>query len=71
MKSGNVYAQQYGATYKRIPKAVFAAIAYSFADRYRDESTYAETQALDSFYREWEILHQNGIIPQKPVKERA
>jgi len=64
MKTGNEYSRALVA-YDRIPKAVLAAVAYSFASRLiadGDSPTMVELAILD----EWDVLHQNGIVPQGP-----
>lgn len=64
MKTGNNYARAL-VSYERIPKAVLAAVAYSFASRLiadDDSPTMIEMAILD----EWDVLHQNGIVPQAP-----
>jgi hypothetical protein len=45
------------------PKAVWKAIAISLARRLNDDD---QTRAVDECYREWNALHENGIVPQKP-----
>lgn len=50
--------------YSKIPKAVIAAIAVSFASR-GGEDMLGMSQAI---LREWEALHANGIVKQKPLK---
>lgn len=67
MKTGNEYAHAL-TTFSRIPKAVLAAIAYSFASKIiedHDSPTMVEAAILD----EWLTLHQNGIVPQKPPND--
>lgn len=71
-KMTNEYADVLGYDlYAKMPKAVLAAIAVSFA------SLQVEGQGGESLDRdairaamieEWTILHSNGIIPQKPPK---
>ena len=64
MKTHNEYAKALVA-YNRIPKAVLAAVAYSFASRIiadGDSPTMIEAAIL----HEWDVLHQNGIVPQRP-----
>lgn len=48
--------------YNDIPKAVWAAIAVSAL------TTGGEliNDARERVFNEWTILHQNGIVPQKP-----
>ena len=51
--------------YDRIPKSVMTAIAVSFAtsggERIED--------ATEEILHEWQVLYDNGIVPQKPIKE--
>lgn len=49
------------AVYEAIPKAVWAAIAISFANRIDGDRL---DQAAQMIVHEWSILHQNGIVPQ-------
>jgi hypothetical protein len=63
-KISNEYAQALGRFYSSTPKAVFAAIAFSFAERLFAKS--ATTKNIDCLLEEWKILHENGFIPQKP-----
>ncbi len=60
-KTSNAYADVIpDSVFEKIPKAVFAAIAVSFATcggSNLDDATRA-------VIREWSILHQNGIVPQ-------
>lgn len=49
--------------YERMPKAVLAAIAVSYASRQTNEDfSLVEAEIL----KEWSILNANGIVPQKP-----
>jgi hypothetical protein len=61
-KLTNEYAGFLGNVYDRTPKAVFAALAVSFA--MRSGLTGTASECLD----EWRVLHENGIVPQKPLK---
>jgi hypothetical protein len=63
MKTSNEYADALSELYHAIPKSVLAAIAVSFACRDGDFS-----DAENSILREWMLLYQNGIVPQKPKK---
>ena len=46
------------------PKAVFAALAVSYASRqYEEDFTKVEAELKN----EWRLLYQNGIVPQKPI----
>ena len=56
--------------FDRIPKSVLAAIAVSYASSGGD---YLE-QASDNVAREWMVLYENGIVPQRPpadIREAA
>jgi hypothetical protein len=64
MKAGNEYAQAFERLYATIPKAVFAAVAYLFAMRLNKDQP---DKAVGEFLNEWRILHQQGIVPQKPA----
>ena len=51
--------------YAAIPKAVWAALAVSYASNGGDRVN--DTDFLrDAIVREWWILHNNGIVPQRP-----
>lgn len=65
VKVGNEYADTLGRLYARTPKAVFAAIAVSFATAGGDALDKAELNIL----REWTALHNAGIVSQKPPRE--
>jgi hypothetical protein len=65
VKTGNEYAHAI-VSYTRIPKAVLAAVAYSFASRIiedHDNPTMIESAILN----EWDVLYKNGIVPQQPT----
>ncbi len=62
VKLHNDYAAQFGRLYAKTPKAVFAAVAFSFAMRMAEDNP---ERALDEFTREWRVLHEQGIVPQK------
>lgn len=64
---GNEYAAQLGKLYEQTPKAVFAAIAYSFADRLDGEAP-TPNRIAEMLVEEWLALSTAGIIPQKPPK---
>ena len=62
-KLGNEYAQSFDSF--DAPKAVWMAIAASFAARIHGEDFSPEAvQRLIAV--EWLALHQNGIVPQRP-----
>jgi hypothetical protein len=61
MKVSNAYAEQLPRNiYDATPKAVFAAIAVSLATH----GDPFNADPLLPILKEWEILHQNGIVPQ-------
>lgn len=64
-KVSNEYAEELGSLYDRIPKAVLAAIAVSYASN----GGYDMEHAVDNILAEWQCLHNNHIIPQKPVQQ--
>ena len=67
MKLTNYYVNILdGGLYDSIPKAVFAAIAVSALTIGGD---YLE-DAKELILNEWNVLHQNGIVPQEPPKPR-
>lgn len=68
-KTMNEYARALGAVYEDTPKAVFAAVAFSYAARLTGDTS--EAAAVREFLHEWRILHENGIVPQEPRKERT
>jgi len=63
MKVKNEYSRQL-KDYDRIPKAVLAAIAVSFATQGGDFLD----EANERIFEEWQILYQSGIVSQKPFK---
>ena len=63
MAVGNEYQRAYGRLYDAIPKSVLAAIAFSYASSGGDRPV----EAIKKIMREWAVLHDNGIVPQKPV----
>ena len=71
-KRFNEYANAFGSPYCETPKAVFAAIALSFAVQLagEEQATWDETakQAVALVMREWRCLHANGIVPQAPPR---
>lgn len=62
LKVTNEYSNALGPVYGACPKAVLAAIAVSFATVGGDYLEEAQARIL----REWQILYQNGIVPQCP-----
>lgn len=65
VKIGNEYAHALGKDYADTPKAVYAALALSLAMRLSADNLDAAKALLAD---EWRILHENGIVPQKPPK---
>ena len=62
-KKRNDYMTMFeGKVYERTPKSVFAAVCASLL------STGGERRedAQPGFLEEWRILHEQGIVPQKP-----
>lgn len=60
----NEYAAALGDLFDRTPKAVLAAIAVSVCTQGGDFLDEAAGRLL----HEWDVLHANGIVPQKPPK---
>jgi len=67
MKTRNEYQELY-PWFSRTPKSVMAAIAFSFAMRLSEDSP---EHARELLLAEWQILRDNGIVPQKPRKEQG
>jgi hypothetical protein len=62
MKTTNNYALSLtGDFFEKCPKAVFAALAISLLRM--DNATWEER--TEELRKEWEILHDNGIVNQK------
>jgi hypothetical protein len=66
MKIGNEYSRQFGRMYAKIPKSVFAAVALSYANWASGEEAQSFDIAVERFLAEWNVLCENGIIPQRP-----
>ena len=68
VKLGNAYAALLEGDYDRIPKAVLAAIAVSFACRIIGEGSEIERLAASRrvVREEWAVLYGNGVVPQEP-----
>ena len=60
----NEYSRQFGPLYAKIPKAVFAAVAYSYASSGGEDHDHG----IERFIAEWKVLHENGIVQQKPPR---
>lgn len=66
MKVSNSYARSFDyKLYERIPKAVFAAVAFSFCSSGGDDMEHGVLR----FIEEWIILNENGIVLQTPPPE--
>ena len=69
LKVGNEYAAALGKFYADTPKAVFAALAFSYAAVFgtsaegQDETTDPK-EVIARLTTEWHVLQQNGIISQ-------
>lgn len=61
---GNDYADVLGVLLEKMPKNVLAAIAVSYASNGGDNLD----KAAGRIAKEWQILYDNGIVPQKPNK---
>jgi len=55
--------------FDKVPKSVLFEIARQLAMRVADDFT-AEA-AFRTMAAEWQALHDNGIVPQKPAKVRT
>lgn len=65
-KVSNDYAKV-APKYSGTPKAVWAAIAVSFAARIAERDPFGDSDAIAiCIGEEWEALYRNGIVPQKP-----
>jgi hypothetical protein len=64
MKISNEYAKVLQPRYGAMPKAVIAAVAVSLLLKEHEGNWSA---VYDAFVKEWATLHQNGIVPQKPL----
>lgn len=63
-KTENEY-QNLLKNYDKMPKAVLAAIAVSYALRQVEEDF---GRVEEEIMNEWRVLHSAGVVPQKPVK---
>lgn len=61
----NEYQRELGPLYDAAPKAVFAAVVVSLLSCGGDDMA----GVAEKFRKEWETLHDNGIVPQRaPAK---
>lgn len=68
MKSDALAISTFGsANYEALPKSVLAQIAYHFAQRIAGEEGNRDA-AMAAIATEWDALHANGIVSQKPKK---
>ena len=67
-KTFNEYAYELRDAYDQMPKAVLAAIAYSFALLLCEDDFDA---ARGKVAKEWQQLHMQHIVPQAPCKTAA
>lgn len=63
-KIGNEYAAHLDE-FDSTPKAVYAAIAVSFANRFG----ISLGEANVAINQEWQALYEAGVVPQKPPKQ--
>ena len=63
MKTGNEYHRVIGKLATECPKTVLAALAVSYASSGGDFLDRAER----ALAYEWQVLYDNGIVPQKPA----
>lgn len=71
IKVTNEYVQALGEWYRQTPKAVFAAIAYSYAvNAFPNSEAPPVTidDAIQELTSEWSVLHTSGIVAQSPVR---
>ncbi len=52
--------------FDKIPKAVLWEIAHQFGQRIVDD--FSGEGGFRAIRDEWRVLHENGIVPQKPPK---
>ena len=74
-KKSNEYAETLEKLFEEAPKAVLGALLVSFVLRFGDpegeEILPDEHERIQQVVRaEWAVLHDAGIIPQRPPKER-
>ena len=64
MKITNNYARACDG-FDKTPKAVYAALAFSLAVRLAGNDDTEDANRI--LLNEWRALHENGIVPQKPI----
>jgi len=60
--TGNIYNDHLGRLADRIPKSVLGAIVFSYASSGGDHMEHG----IENVAREWVILYENQIVPQRP-----
>ena len=53
------------------PKAVWMALAVSLANQLAGGPLDRGLPPVDTLMAEWQALHNNGIVPQRPTRRRA
>jgi hypothetical protein len=66
-KIHNGYAAELGDVFAQAPKAVIAAVAVSALTLGGD----CLDEAQARFLAEWQVLFDNGIVPQKPPRAQV
>lgn len=69
MKTSNSYVKAFGRLYASTPKAVFAAVAFSYAGWAIGSEAKTNDEQIARFLAEWRTLYDNGIVPQRPPKD--
>lgn len=64
----NDYQRHLGWYFDRIPKTVLAGIVVSMLSNGGDNLKAKEVS--EKIYNEWKLLHENGIIPQRPIRPK-
>ena len=64
-KTTNLYQEMF-PNYTKTPKAVIAAVAIALAIQITGNDSLFEGKRIIT--NEWRILHEAGIVPQKPPK---
>lgn len=64
-KARNVYDAKLGRAYSRMPKALLAALAVSFAILVHGEGP-TDDEVRQAILDEWKTLYDAGIVQQKP-----
>ncbi|HYR45038.1 MAG TPA: hypothetical protein VER98_18550 [Terriglobia bacterium] len=67
IKRSNEYQRAFGRLYDKTPKAVFAAVAFSYATWAAGSESTSTDETIRRFVHEWLALYENGIVQQKPI----